>query len=321
MPHHKDPNICPICSRGKEFSFIEDYSDKKNLWSLYECRECLAQFWEPFKNQNASQYEEDVDYSDKVSILNSENAEIIVQDCWNMDQFLKNDLFQNGKGKKLLDAACGTGEFCYIAKKRGCDVIGVDFNSNAIKLAQKSFPNIEFVSQDIFSFLDNHKKEYDIITAFEILEHLGDPARFVKRASESLKDDGYLVISAPNRKRWFSHISFNNEPWDFPYQHMTRWDKQSLENIIKNNQLSKIEIKEEIPSDLFLFYIKNIISWIKMMTHRDSFNPIVEIRSSIGINSYKKAKNIIKIITFPFAIVFFYLFGLKGVHMNIIAKR
>src|SRR5438093_7079751 len=47
------------------------------------------------------------------------------------------------KGVRLLDVACGPGYAAAAAAERGAEVVGVDFSSAMVELAQRHYPNVE----------------------------------------------------------------------------------------------------------------------------------------------------------------------------------
>ena len=57
---------------------------------------------------------------------------------------------------------------------------------------------------DLNSFFDGNVAEFpkfDIITFFEVLEHLDNPLYFIEGVVKLLKPNGKLVISVPSRER------------------------------------------------------------------------------------------------------------------------
>ncbi len=106
-------------------------------------------------------------------------------------------------GKKILDAACGSGYGSFhISKSGASSVLGVDISGESVSLAQKKYINskLEFRKADC-SDLRILNDNFDVIVSFETLEHLNDPKLFIKSAAEILNPGGYFICSTPNKMR------------------------------------------------------------------------------------------------------------------------
>lgn len=314
---------CPVCRKDSSFEFCQDFEKNNKQWTLYECNLCNVQFWVPFKNPGSFIYEEDVDYSPKKGILKPENAKLIVKDYWNMSQFIKHIPHKNPKEKKLLDVACGTGEFLSVVKDFGYDVTGVDFNAEAVRIAKESFyiPNV--FSQDVTYFLKEHRENFDVITAFEIIEHLDNPYDFLQAIHDSLRKDGYIAISTPNRKRNWGKVS-EKDYWDFPYQHLSRWDSQSFKKFLKKSGFEIIEFRNEIPLDFFMPYVRLCIQFLFGGATSESTlegRPIEQMREKIGMKKFKKIKSFIRMCTAPIVYFMFYVLRCGGSEMYILGRK
>jgi SAM-dependent methyltransferase len=321
MSYHNPPEICPVCKEKADFKFIQDYKSKEGEWSLYECSQCQVQFWMPFKNPSAQQYEEDVDYTSKLGILTKENCWLIVRDYWNMSQFLKNLPHKNPSKKKLLDLGCGTGEFLFVIQNLGYEVYGVDFNGKAINIAKNHLGINNVYSDDVLHFLEDKKEEYDVITAFEIIEHLNDPKKLIELVHQALKPGGYFALSLPNRERYFGRIDPKIESWDFPYQHLTRWNVESLKRFIKNHGFEVVIIKKETPISWFVSRLRVLIELFFKKNKESKIGPVEQIRSDIGLKRYKLIKFFLKFITYPLVFLLFYGLKFEGAGLYLLAKK
>ena len=103
-------------------------------------------------------------------------------------------------GKCALDAGCGTGYGTNILAARGAaEVIGVDIAEAVIDAAGASAaPNATFRVADVHE-LPFEDGSFDLITCFEVIEHLEDRDRVIAELARVLDRSGVLVISSPNR--------------------------------------------------------------------------------------------------------------------------
>jgi SAM-dependent methyltransferase len=101
-------------------------------------------------------------------------------------------------GKHVLDAGCGVGYGSAFLGETARRVIGVDVSREAIDYARARYggENVEFAVGDLQA-LERADAEFDAVVAFEVIEHLPRPERFVAEARRVLKQDGVLVVSTP----------------------------------------------------------------------------------------------------------------------------
>ncbi|MDC0358034.1 class I SAM-dependent methyltransferase [Oligoflexia bacterium] len=102
-------------------------------------------------------------------------------------------------GKKVLDAACGSGYGTEILKKAGAlSVTGLDVDQPTLVRASKLYggAGIEFRQQDLNSF-SGTDWEFDVLVSFETIEHLDRPQQYLCEINSALKRDGYFIGSVP----------------------------------------------------------------------------------------------------------------------------
>jgi SAM-dependent methyltransferase len=99
-------------------------------------------------------------------------------------------------GRTLLDVGCGIGRFCQAAHVSGWEVTGIDISEQAIALGstQARFPLLNCNLQDII----RSGRRFDVITAFEVIEHLSDPLQFLAAVRNALAVDGEFFATVPN---------------------------------------------------------------------------------------------------------------------------
>jgi ubiquinone/menaquinone biosynthesis C-methylase UbiE len=105
------------------------------------------------------------------------------------------------RGKRVLDAGCGAGYGAAHLAQSAERVSAIDISSEAICDARRRYPiaNLQFevASATSMPFAD---ASFDLITAFEVIEHLEDWNRFVAEAARALTPEGVALISTPNRE-------------------------------------------------------------------------------------------------------------------------
>jgi len=187
-----------------------------------QCSACDLIFTDPMPAVNGRWYQEQVMYKVRDQLMNGGLQ-------WNHQQFLQD---RPGHGGRLLDVGCGTGEFLAAAHSTGYQITGFDFDPGAIQTAQKRFQMENLFTGDLFEFRDKYRKEpFQVVTAFEVLEHSPQPGDFLAALRDLTSPGGFLAISVPNRDRW---PAFRYD-WDYPPNHLTRWSRSALAGLLGKN--------------------------------------------------------------------------------------
>lgn len=107
----------------------------------------------------------------------------------------------NGQGKKVLEIGCSIGGVSSLLVEKGFDVYASDVSEYAINKARKISPNISFSVFDIEGAIP-FKSKFDIIIAFEVVEHLKNPQKAIENMYFMVKKGGYIVFSTPYPYKW-----------------------------------------------------------------------------------------------------------------------
>jgi len=125
----------------------------------------------------------------------------------------------------VLDVGCGAGLFLDQAKAEGLRTFGMELNQTAASLAHNKGHRV-FSDLLTSQFTENCAERFDLITFFQVVEHLPEPVAVLIQAKKLLANDGQIIISVPN----FSGLGclFSTEPHQWPPHHLTRWRRRDL---------------------------------------------------------------------------------------------
>lgn len=104
-------------------------------------------------------------------------------------------------GKDVLDLGCGKGSGSYLLLDHGTKRLWcIDDYFKNIYVAQQRDKNgmIKFLCMDA-NFMGLHNNSFDIVVAFEVIEHLEDDKNFLQEIKRILKTQGILLLSTPNK--------------------------------------------------------------------------------------------------------------------------
>lgn len=102
------------------------------------------------------------------------------------------------RGKRVLDAGCGTGWGTKLLAAAGAQsVVGVDISAEAIEDSRRRTPEASFVEGDLQA-LPFEDGSFDVVVCFEALEHTHDVDLTLDHLVRVLAADGVLFVSSPN---------------------------------------------------------------------------------------------------------------------------
>lgn len=176
---------------NQEFLFDKPNDGRGNgSISLYRCRMCntvyLAGFHEIYDDNLYTYYEK----------YKSKKKEDIYNPITRKSYMKVLQLFEkHGGGKSILDVGCGNGSFVDAALEQGYNAEGIELSKHAVEIAQGF--GLPVSCLDFFSnkIQDSSK---DIVTMFEVNEHLIEPAKFLRRAETVIKPGGLIYLTTPN---------------------------------------------------------------------------------------------------------------------------
>lgn len=107
----------------------------------------------------------------------------------------------SGPSGDMLDVGCALGFFLQRAKQRGWRTVGLDISPWARRRAAQRF-GLD-VRADLRSCTD---ESFDVVTAFQVLEHMPHPASALAEIYRCLRPGGLLVIETWDRQSWIARL-------------------------------------------------------------------------------------------------------------------
>jgi|SRR5688572_22156599 len=113
-------------------------------------------------------------------------------------------------GRTLLDIGAHIGVFVEVANKAGWNAIGIEPSNWSVEIARQS--GIELIEGTLASsnLPDNH---FDVVTLWDVIEHLSDPMTELKHVFRVLKPGGWVVIHTMNIESFFARLLGSKWPW------------------------------------------------------------------------------------------------------------
>jgi 2-polyprenyl-3-methyl-5-hydroxy-6-metoxy-1,4-benzoquinol methylase len=105
----------------------------------------------------------------------------------------------SARDARVLDVGSGEGYGAAMLAEVAREVVGVDYSPAAIDHAQRTYRpgNLRFELADA-NRLDLPPRSFDLVTAFEVIEHLTDQSAFLAAIASAIGPEGRVIISTPN---------------------------------------------------------------------------------------------------------------------------
>lgn len=218
---------CYLCQSPMQF-FLH-----KNGYSIYACPHCelkMTDLESPYdafvkEHYNKKYFTGDIQRSAYINY--KDDKSYIVR---NMQTFLKQIKKVKSSGK-LLDAGCALGFFVELALQNGYDAHGFDPSGYAVSESKKLVGS-ERIKEGTISSVHYPKKSFDIITMFDVFEHLADPIADLRKLHDLLKEDGIIVIATGDTKSTMAKIFKRRWTFYIPPQHLFFFNKKLLTGML-----------------------------------------------------------------------------------------
>ncbi len=218
---------CPSC--GQHTNRV---IDSHGAFTLRRCFKCDLVFADPMAAVDPSYYQGHIVYSHKTARdAQGERAHLDARRIAWMEALTQ-------PGSKVLDIGCGAGAFVACSRDAGRVAYGIDFNDQEISLGNAAFNLDGFLMKTDVLSMPKEWSGFDLITMFEVIEHLPNPKQVIQEVYRRLNDGGYLVLSCPNERRWqpAGRIFV-----DYPPHHLTRWTPKCLQQFLESNSFEHVE--------------------------------------------------------------------------------
>ena len=202
--------------------------------------------------------------------------------------------YKERKGLKILDIGCGTGSTIKELERFG-DVLGVDIEPQALYFCKKKGVSKTILAEG--NYLPCKDKTFDLVTLFNIIEHIEDDRGFVREVHRVLKDNGKIVIAT-------SAFNFLWSKHDVVNEHKRRYTKTLLKRLIgKQFTVERMTYTNFIlfPAIWIGIIFNNIIKRKKDISC-DGFYPVPGFINKILLLILKLESILLKRFNFPYGV-------------------
>jgi 2-polyprenyl-3-methyl-5-hydroxy-6-metoxy-1,4-benzoquinol methylase len=233
-----------------------NFFTKKNSYNFYKCNNCGLIFIFPVPENHLKIYSLDyfggaqkgfgyVDYEiDKKAMSSTLNSYLD-----KIEKFIPDK-------DKLLDVGTATGFFMELAKQRGWEVQGVEISEYAVQKAREKGLNVTTGTLESSDFKEG---SFNLITFWDVVEHLSNPKSTLSSAYRILKKDGVIAINTPDSESFVARIL--NKGWHLivPPEHLFLFNQKNLSKLLKEIGF-EILFVDKIGKRFTLQYVTQILA-------------------------------------------------------------
>lgn len=144
------------------------------------------------------------------------------------------------KTNRILDIGCGIGYFLDVAKSRGWEVYGTEYTDSAVTICKGK--GITMHAGALNS--QNYEAEsFDVITSFEVIEHINTPNEEMERIYSLLRKGGYFYVTTPNFNsllRYYLGSKYNVIGWP---EHLSYYTPKTLTGLMLKHHFRKVWVR------------------------------------------------------------------------------
>lgn len=242
-------NSCYLCG-SHSFQTRPGKVRDNDALKINECTNCGLVFLSSFDHIKETHYQESGMHGEALPEIREWLKET-EKDDERRFQFLKEKMVN----RQILDFGCGVGGFLLKAKN-------VAHTAEGVELETRLQPHFNKNQVSVYAKLEElttKQKNYDLITAFHVLEHIADPISILETLSKLLAKNGELIIEVPSSNDVLLTLYENKEFSEFTYwsQHLFLFDAKTFETLVQksNLQLNWIKHIQRYPLSNHLYWL------------------------------------------------------------------
>ena len=143
-----------------------------------------------------------------------------------------------GLGRRLLDVGCATGVFLCAARAGGWSTTGVERSLATAALARErsGAPVYEGLIEEI----DVPGAPFDVVTAWEVLEHASEPTSLMQALARNVVPGGLVALSTPRSDGIPARVMGERFPMICPPEHLSLFSRESLGRLSRSLNLEML---------------------------------------------------------------------------------
>lgn len=241
----KDTTVCRICSSERFEPRFE-----KNGFRIEICLHCgLAQVTNPPSPSEIDSYYDD-NFFDKHYQKLQTDPKRQGYECRKFNYRLEEIEKRTRGNGTILDVGCSFGFFLDAAKKRGWKIDGVEISEFAANYARNNL-GINVINKPL-NEANFDARFFDVVTLWNVIEHLYDPIELMREIHRILKRGGMLVLTTGNAESLLARLQRERWRMLIPPIHLSYFAPSTIKRLLNSCDLELIEQTYALPYESLL---------------------------------------------------------------------
>jgi 2-polyprenyl-3-methyl-5-hydroxy-6-metoxy-1,4-benzoquinol methylase len=197
------------------------------------------------------------------------------------------ETLRGAKGGRLLDVGCSIGQFAARAKAAGFAATGLEMNESSADFARGHY-GLE-VAEGTIHEAPQEAGSLDVLTMFDVIEHVPDPLGDLRKAYDLLAPGGKIVLSTPNIDGLFPKLSLplakklDYWPHPEPPYHLYQFSAKTLGAMLKKAGFAVSETRHFAIDLAYTFgQVQTLLKMPKRLAYAGLFAPLAAVGPLIG---------------------------------------
>jgi 2-polyprenyl-3-methyl-5-hydroxy-6-metoxy-1,4-benzoquinol methylase len=242
---------CPNCNTTQHKLFLE-----KDSFTIVKCLNCHLVYVNPtLKSEKYIEIYKNINYGHIIESLSISSHEYR-RSRFGTERIELIEKYARKKSGRLLEIGSGSGFFLEEAKSRGWDVSGCELSEPAYEFSRSRGINVLNLTLHEAGFAND---EFDVVTAFDVLEHIYDPKNFIREVKRILKPNGILFLYVPNLDSASFHLMGEGAHFIWPTHHLTYFTPETLSSFLKTLEFQLVFLETKgLDFEDYIWQLKNI---------------------------------------------------------------
>lgn len=233
---------CCVCGNTAPEKFSLMY--QKSNCAIITCNTCSFVFIPPY-------YRKQIQYgnyknSDVTAAVRSGNNWVKIQRHKLRFRFIQKYV----PSGKLFDLGAGWGHFMLAGKELGYQVHGIEIAEQPYLYCVN---DLKLPVEHIDFFKMPEEVKYDVVTMWDVLEHIDKADDFLEKCASITKPGAYLFLQVPQIDSYFAK-KYKDEWKMMGLDHVNYFGKDTIKKILSNHGFDVVEIKSSFEIKLFIMY-------------------------------------------------------------------
>ncbi len=271
---------CPGCESKNSKNII-----KKDHLNIVKCLDCETVFVNPIFNEDYYRKTyQSKEYQEIVKELGEDSHNYRKERFGQERVGIMKKFLKNKSNIKYLDIGSSTGFVVEAAQEVGWDAMGIELNPSAVQFGKKR--GLKIIKGDLLDCNLNNKK-FDVISLFDVLEHLPSPRATINEVIKKLKPEGIIFLYVPNFDSASRILMGDQAHFIWPSHHLNYYNPKTIKNFLDSFPLRVEYIATEgLDIEDYIWYKEEVV--------KEDMQSVIKIKSQLQffINAGGYGKNL-----------------------------